>query len=99
IELERGAWLDVARGWLRGHDAVFDILRRRVAWRSERRVMYECTVEVPRQIAMLEGATALHPVLEQMRAALAARYAARFERLSAALYRDGRDSVAWHGDR
>jgi alkylated DNA repair dioxygenase AlkB len=61
--------------------------------------MYERTVDVPRQIAVLDDAAALHPVLEEMRAALDARYATRFERLSVALYRDGRDSVAWHGDR
>jgi alkylated DNA repair dioxygenase AlkB len=34
-----------------------------------------------------------------MRAALDARYGTSFERLGLALYRDGEDSVAWHGDR
>jgi alkylated DNA repair dioxygenase AlkB len=99
LELERGAWLDLARGWLGGDAALFDLLRRRVPWRSEQRVMYERTVDVPRQIAVLEEAANLHPVLEEMRAALDAHYDTRFERLSVALYRDGRDSVAWHGDR
>jgi alkylated DNA repair dioxygenase AlkB len=99
IVLERGAWLDLAREWLSGDDALFELLRRRVAWRSERRVMYERAVDVPRQIAALDDAADLHPVLEEMRAALDARYATRFERLSVAFYRDGRDSVAWHGDR
>jgi alkylated DNA repair dioxygenase AlkB len=99
VVLERGAWLDLARGWLSGDGALFDRLRRGVAWRSERRVMYERTVDVPRQIAALDDAAGLHPVLEEMRAALDARYATRFERLSVALYRDGGDSVAWHGDR
>jgi alkylated DNA repair dioxygenase AlkB len=60
--------------------------------------MYERTVEVPRRYAVLNDGAALHPILEEMRAALDARYATRFERLSVALYRDGRDSVAWHGD-
>jgi alkylated DNA repair dioxygenase AlkB len=99
IELERGAWIDLERGWLRGHEVLFDLLHRRVAWRSERRVMYERIVDVPRQIAMIDEAAQLHPVLEEMRVALDARYATRFERLSVALYRDGHDSVAWHGDR
>ncbi len=98
IELEHGAWLDVARGWLAGHEQIFDVLAREVAWRSESRVMYERTVEVPRQYAVLPDGGRLHPVLDQMRRALDRRYETSFERLSVALYRDGRDSVAWHGD-
>jgi alkylated DNA repair dioxygenase AlkB len=38
------------------------------------------------------------PVIEQMRLALSARYGEEFTRTSAALYRDGKDSVALHGD-
>lgn len=99
VVLEHGAWLDVARGWLRGDSALFELLQARVAWRSESRVMYDRTVEVPRQYAVLPNdGKALHPVLAEMRGALDARYATRFDRLSVALYRDGRDSVAWHGD-
>ena len=60
--------------------------------------MYDQTVDVPRQIAVADDAAPLHPVLDDMRRALEARYATRFPRLSFAYYRDGRDSVAWHGD-
>ena len=98
VTLAHDAWLDVCRGWLRGHAEVFDHLRSAVAWRSESRVMYEHAVEVPRLFAVVDDARALHPVLAEMRAALDARYAARFDCLGVALYRDGRDSVAWHGD-
>ena len=98
IALEHGAWLDVVRGWLRGEGELARVLRARVAWRSEERVMYDRTVEVPRQYAALDQAAPIHPVLTAMRGALDARYATMFERLSVALYRDGRDSVAWHGD-
>lgn len=98
ITLEHGAWLDVVRGWLMGHDRVFDLLERQVAWRSESRVMYDRTVEVPRQYAVIADGARIHPVLGEMRRALDRRYATSFERLSVALYRDGRDSVAWHGD-
>ena len=96
IVLEHGAWLDIAKGWLRGDAEIFALLRDRVEWRSERRVMYEREVDVPRQVASLDPS--LHPIFGVMRAALDARYETKFERLSAALYRDGRDSVAWHGD-
>lgn len=99
MSLGGGAWLDVARGWLEGHAALFDLLQNRMAWRSESRVMYERTVEVPRLYAVAkDGGASLHPVFAAMRAALEARYATSFERLSFAFYRDGRDSVAWHGD-
>lgn len=60
--------------------------------------MYDRTLEVPRRFAILDAPERLSPIFEEMRRALDARYDARFVRLSAALYRDGRDSVAWHGD-
>ena len=34
-----------------------------------------------------------------MRAALSRRYAVELDSVGLNLYRDGRDSVAWHGDR
>ena len=98
IVLQHGAWVDVVRGWLSDDAAIFSLLRDRMAWRSERRVMYDRTVETPRQYAAIEDPGGVHPVLAQMRTALDARYRTSFERLSVAYYRDGRDSVAWHGD-
>jgi len=96
IDLGLGAWIDVARGWVSGHAELFRALEG-IRWRHEQRVMYEHTVAVPRLIATADEAPPL-PVLTAMRAALDARYGERFERLGFAFYRDGRDSVAWHGD-
>lgn len=96
IALDRGAWLEVQRGWCRGHGALLAALEAAVPWKEESRVMYERRVEVPRLWSELEPSH--HPVLAEMRGALDARYGTSFERMSAALYRDGRDSVAWHGD-
>jgi alkylated DNA repair dioxygenase AlkB len=99
ITLAHGAWLDLVRGWVVGDTALFDLLVDRVAWKTESRVMYDRTVEVPRQYAVLgDGGAGIHPILQEMRRALDERYATSFERLSVALYRDGRHSVAWHGD-
>jgi alkylated DNA repair dioxygenase AlkB len=99
IALNQGAWLEIARGWLQGDADIFELLVERARWKSESRVMYDRTVEVPRRYAVLDdGGASLHPVFAAMRTALDLRYATRFERLSLALYRDGRDSVAWHGD-
>lgn len=98
LELEEGAWLDVARGWLRGHAHVFEILRAETAWRSDERAMYDRIVDVPRLYGAPARGSAVSPLLDEIRASLDLRYDARFERISLAYYRDGRDSVAFHGD-
>lgn len=97
IPLEDGAWLELARGWVSGDASLFDTLHSEVPWREESRTMYEREVAVPRLYAVLDGWTP-PPILERMRLALSARYRTDFTRTSAALYRDGKDSVAWHGD-
>jgi alkylated DNA repair dioxygenase AlkB len=99
ITLANGAWLDVETAWLRGHAGIFDTLLRTTAWRHERRVMYERVLDTPRLYGVLPDDGPGHPIIEAMRLALSTRYATSFDRVSVALYRDGRDSVAWHGDR
>jgi alkylated DNA repair dioxygenase AlkB len=99
IELDNGAWIDVARGWVRGHARLFEALAQATEWRSEERKMYDRMVDVPRLYATLPGDGPGHPSLFEMRRALDRRYGTAFEHVSLALYRDGRDSVAWHGDR
>jgi alkylated DNA repair dioxygenase AlkB len=96
--LTDGAWFDYAPGCLQGHATLFETLRTGVRWRSERREMYERTVDVPRLYALFPEDGAVPAVLEAMRAALSRRYGEEFVRTSVAYYRDGRDSVAWHGD-
>ena len=102
--LSDGAWLDVRPGWLTGADALFDSLARSVPWRAEEREMYQRIVAVPRLLSFYdEGAALPHPVLEDARERLSAHYADElgepFRTAGLCLYRDGRDSVAWHGDR
>lgn len=92
------AWLEHVPGFLQGHEQLFEVLRAGVRWRQERREMYERIVEVPRLYATLPEDGAIPAILERARAALGARYGQRFERLSLGYYRDGADSVAWHGD-
>jgi len=98
IELGAGAWLDHLPGCVAGHQHLFDELERSTRWRQDQREMYEKTVDVPRLYAVLPEDGPGHPLVEQMRQALSQRYAEVFTRVSLALYRDGRDSVAWHGD-
>lgn len=102
--LGAGAWVDHLPGWLTGADALFERLAADVPWRAERRQMYDRQVEVPRLLASYgEGDPLPHPVLTEARDALGRHYAAElgepFVTAGLCLYRDGRDSVAWHGDR
>jgi alkylated DNA repair dioxygenase AlkB len=102
-ELSRGAWIDVRQGWITGADALFGRLTEAVAWRAERRRMYERVVDVPRLVCFYgEGEALPDPALGDLRQALSEHYAAElgepFRTAGLCLYRDGRDSVAWHGD-
>src|SRR5690242_8852922 len=49
--LSHGAWIDLRPGWLRGADLLFERLLDAVAWRAERRQMYDRLVDVPRLLA------------------------------------------------
>jgi len=93
-ELSDGAWVEYAPGWVSGHDALFEQLERALAWRTERRRMYERMVDTPRLLAGVPR----DGIIEDMRRALSERYGEEFVRTTAALYRDGSDSVAFHGD-
>jgi alkylated DNA repair dioxygenase AlkB len=102
-ELTAGARIDVLPGWVRGSDTVFQTLLTAVDWRAERRTMYDGVVDVPRLLRWYAGHETLpHPVLTLARQALTDHYVAElgepFVTAGMCLYRDGRDSVAWHGD-
>ncbi|MFE3034929.1 alpha-ketoglutarate-dependent dioxygenase AlkB [Streptomyces canus] len=102
--LAHGAWIDVLPGWLSGSDSLFELLAAEVPWRAERRTMYDHVVDVPRLLAFYGVDDELpHPVLTEAREALTAHYADElgepFTTAGLCYYRDGRDSVAWHGDR
>jgi alkylated DNA repair dioxygenase AlkB len=102
--LSDGAWIDLRPGFVSAADELFDALAATVPWHEERMHMYDSTVRVPRLLARYAQGEALpHPVLEEARSALNAHYAAElgeaFVSAGLCLYRDGSDSVAWHGDR
>jgi alkylated DNA repair dioxygenase AlkB len=95
--------VDVRRGWIGGADELFSRLMRAVPWRAERRHMYERVVDVPRLLCFYaEDEPLPDPVLSQARGMLDQHYGAElgepFVTAGLCLYRDGRDSVAWHGD-
>jgi alkylated DNA repair dioxygenase AlkB len=101
--LARGAWIDLRPGWIAGADALFERLAESVPWRAERRHMYDRVVDVPRLLSFYaEGEPLPDPVLDEARQALNGHYGPElgepFRTAGLCLYRDGRDSVAWHGD-
>jgi alkylated DNA repair dioxygenase AlkB len=102
--LTRGAWVDVRPGWISGADVLFDRVQRAVPWRAERRPMYERVVDVPRLVCFYDEDERLpDPALDAAKRALDEHYGAElgepFRTAGLCLYRDGSDSVAWHGDR
>jgi alkylated DNA repair dioxygenase AlkB len=102
--LSHGAWIDVLPGWLSGADQLYEQLAAEVPWREERRQMYDRVVDVPRLLCFYDEADPLPlPILAEARDELSRHYAEElgepFTTAGLCFYRDGRDSVAWHGDR
>lgn len=101
--LAGGAWVDVRRSWVSGADTLFERVLTGVPWEAERRAMYERVVDVPRLHRFYAEDDELpDPALAGLRAALDAHYGTELgeplRTVGLCLYRDGRDSVTWHGD-
>jgi alkylated DNA repair dioxygenase AlkB len=100
--LSRGAWVDHVPTWVRGADDLLHDVLTRASWHQRVVTMHGRLVAEPRLHAWF-GADphddAVSPVFGTIANALMTRYDRDFTHLGAALYRDGRDSVAWHGDR
>lgn len=102
VQLDAASWLDHVPGWVRGSDRLFAEVLASRPWAERTRWMYDRRVREPRLTALwtLASGEPLEPaVLEEMRRALGARYGVIFDSAGFNLYRDGRDGVAWHGDR
>ena len=103
-ELDRGAWVDHLPGWVEGSDEVLEVLLGDIGWRADHRQMYDREVAVPRLLRWFDAGEPLpHGLLVEARGALDEHYRPElgepFATAGMCLYRDGRDSVAWHGDR
>ncbi len=101
-QLDAAAWVDHAPAWLEGPEAVFSDLLAGAPWEGRDRHMYGQVVAQPRLTAWwaaTQGGEPFLAVIEEMRSVLSARYGVEFDSVGLNLYRDGHDSVAWHGDR
>jgi len=105
-QLGDGAFIEIRGGWLSDDDAdgALDELLSTVPWRTERRQMYDRVVDVPRLVSFhdLSVEEPPHPLLPRLRRRLNDIYAGElgepFTTVGLCCYRDGSDSVAWHGD-
>ena len=92
------------RRWLDEAETLFDELLAGIPWRAERRQMYDRVLDVPRLVSFhdLPAEPPPHPALNKLRRRLNDIYAGElgepFTTAGLCLYRDGNDSVAWHGD-
>jgi hypothetical protein len=99
--LEPDAWLDHLPGWLGGADGLVDLVVRDLDWQQGTERIRGDDILRPRLTARLrswEFAGELE-ILRRVGDALSERYGVVLDRVGVNLYRDGRDSVAWHGDR
>jgi alkylated DNA repair dioxygenase AlkB len=102
IDLDKRSWIERVPGWVSDSDALFAHLLAGADWGQRTRKMWDHEVLEPRLTSWWgaeSGKRLEPPILERMRRALSARYGVEFDSMGLNLYRDGRDSVAWHGDR
>jgi alkylated DNA repair dioxygenase AlkB len=102
IDLDSTSWVDHATEWVSGADHLFEQILTGRGWRQRSRHMYDKRVLEPRLTApwsLASGERLEPPILERIRLVLSDRYGREFDSVGFNLYRDGRDSVAWHADR
>ena len=86
-DLSDGAWVDLLPGWVTGAGPLFEALVDVVPWKSERRKMYDRTVDVPRLLSFYGEYEPLpHPIFDHAK-----------EALERALCQGNRRSVPLHG--
>ncbi len=95
-DLGSGAWLDVVPRRVTGADTLYLDVLERAPWQAHRRMMWERVVDEPR--LSTGGWTDPPAPLTDLADQLSDLYRLDLRAVSANWYRDGRDSVAWHGD-
>ena len=48
VRLDRGAWVDLSRGWVSGHESLFEAVLAAADWQVWTRPMFDKVVEQPR---------------------------------------------------
>jgi hypothetical protein len=102
VALDADSWVDVLPRWVEGSSTLFEDLIQGRRWGQRTRWMFERRVLEPRLTSswsLGSGVPLEPPALEEMRLALSTRYGVRFDSVGFNWYRDGNDSVAFHGDK
>ncbi|MGI9603257.1 MAG: alpha-ketoglutarate-dependent dioxygenase AlkB [Acidimicrobiales bacterium] len=100
IELGHRSWIDWCPGWLDGADTLFEWCATTAGWQGGTRPMYDRIVAEPRLTATLTPSDLrTQPTIVDVADELTTTYQRPLHRVFASFYRDGHDSVAWHGDR
>lgn len=99
--LGNDAWVDRQIGWASQADELFVTLLGTLKWQDGVERIRGAEVPRPRQVATLgrDGIPSGLATIGEMSDALTHRYNVELDRITCNLYRNGRDSVAWHGDR
>ena len=96
LDLDEASWVDVVRGLVPRGDEIHDGLLSSAEWQQGQVFRYERWIDSPRQMAGYAAGT--QPAIDEVDAWLRQRYAVRFGAPALALYRNERDSVAFHRD-
>jgi hypothetical protein len=100
VHLDGSSWVEHVSGWISRNEQLLDLLREIPGWEQRKRWMFTRLVEEPRLTAeypVLSDAPV--PFLRAIAEALSKRYGVPYDSAWLNLYRDQRDSTAWHADR
>jgi len=99
IALDGRSWIEHIPNWLAQPESLFAELMEIAPWLQRDRWMYTRTVIEPRLTADYPDVAEV-PIesLRTIAAALSEHFGVRYSSLWVNLYRDQRDSTAWHGD-
>lgn len=101
-DLTEGAWVDHAPAWVSGAEDLFNTLLETTPLKQGSLWMYDKRVPEPRlthRWDLAEATDDIPQVLIDAAGSLSEHYRVTFTQIGVNLYRDGSDSVAWHGDR
>jgi alkylated DNA repair dioxygenase AlkB len=100
VTLDAHSWVDAIPGWMSGSHLLFERLAAAVPWRQHDRELFDQTFVEPRLTAQYRQLQDVpHEMLVVAARALSRHYGVQYDNLWLNLYRDGRDSTAWHRDR
>jgi alkylated DNA repair dioxygenase AlkB len=100
VRLDDHSWVEAVPGWMSGSHLLFERLALAVPWRQHDRELFEQTFVEPRLTAQYKHMRDVpHRMLQDAAQALSRHYGVQYDNLWLNLYRDGRDSTAWHRDR